>query len=424
MTHSSQLFEQAQRCIPGGVNSPVRAFKGVGGTPIFIKRGQGAFLIDEDNQRYVDYIGSWGTAILGHAHPKVVEAVQQAVVDGLSFGAPTERETLLAAKVIEYVPSIESVRFVNSGTEATMSAIRLARAFTGRDKILKFEGCYHGHSDSLLVNAGSGALTLGVPSSPGVTADTAKDTLTATFNDLDSVAALFEQQGNDIACIIIEPVTGNMNCILPSPGFLQGLREICDRYQALLIFDEVMTGFRVGLGGAQEKFNVMPDLTTLGKVIGGGMPVGAFGGREDIMAQMAPVGPVYQAGTLSGNPIAMAAGLVNMQEISRPGFYEALEQKTLALTNGLSEIAQAANVPFKATAIGGMFGIFFHEGDEPVSCFSQVQACDLEHFKLFFHQMLAEGVYLAPSSYEAGFVSFAHDDETLKQTLEAAERVL
>lgn len=424
MTQSNKLFEQAQQCIPGGVNSPVRAFKGVGGTPIFMKRAQGAYLIDEDNQRYVDYMGSWGTAILGHAHPKVVAAVQKAVEDGLSFGAPTARETELAAKVIQHVPSIKSVRFVNSGTEATMSAIRLARAYTGRDRILKFEGCYHGHSDSLLVNAGSGALTLGVPSSPGVPADVAKDTLTATFNDLDSVTALFEQHGKDIACIIVEPVAGNMNCILPNAGFLEGLREICDQYQSLLIFDEVMTGFRVGLGGAQEKFDVMPDLTTLGKVIGGGMPVGAFGGKEDIMAQMAPVGAVYQAGTLSGNPIAMAAGLVNLEEIEKPGFYEAIEKKSKALTNGLAEIATAAGIPFKTNAIGGMFGLFFHEGDAPVTSFSQVQACDLERFKLFFHQMLAEGVYLAPSGYEAGFMSLAHDDETLKHTLDAAQRVL
>lgn len=423
-TQSSKLFEQAQRYIPGGVNSPVRAFKGVGGTPVFIKRAQGAYLIDEDDQQYVDYIGSWGTAILGHAHPKVVEAVQKAALNGLSFGAPTAQETQLAAKIIQHIPSIQSVRFVNSGTEATMSAIRLARAFTGRDKILKFEGCYHGHSDALLVKAGSGALTLGVPSSPGVPADVVKDTLTATFNDLDSVASLFEKEGNNIACIIVEPVSGNMNCILPNVGFLEGLREICDRYQSVLIFDEVMTGFRVGLGGAQAKFNVMPDLTTLGKVIGGGMPVGAFGGREEIMAQMAPVGPVYQAGTLSGNPIATAAGLVNMEEIEKPGFYEALEQKTIALTEGLTQRAKAAGVPFKANAIGGMFGLFFHPGEGPVTCFSHVQACDLERFKRFFHQMLAEGVYLAPSGYEAGFVSIAHDETTLKLTLDAAERVL
>lgn len=424
MTHSHKLFEQAQRYIPGGVNSPVRAFKGVGGTPIFIKQGRGAYLIDEDNRRYVDYMGSWGTAILGHAHPKVVEAVQSAAMRGLSFGAPTAVETQLATKIIQHVPSVQSVRFVNSGTEATMSAIRLARAFTRRDKMLKFEGCYHGHSDSLLVKAGSGPLTLGIPSSPGVPLDVTQNTLTATFNDLDSVAAIFEKEGNNIACIIVEPVPGNMNCILPDPDFLEGLREICDRYQSLLIFDEVMTGFRVTLGGAQTRFGVMPDLTTLGKVIGGGMPVGAFGGREDIMAQMAPLGPVYQAGTLSGNPIAMAAGLVNMEEIEKPGFYDALEKKTQALTQGLTEIARAAGVPFKTNAIGAMFGIFFHEGDEPVRSLAQAQACDLERFKRFFHQMLKEGVYLAPSGYETGFISLAHNDATLKHTLMAAEKAM
>lgn len=423
MIQSEQLFNEAQRYIPGGVNSPVRAFKGVGGTPVFIQRGEGAYLVDEDQQRYVDYVGSWGAAILGHAHPVVVQAVQAAAKHGLSFGAPTAAETKLAAKVIQHVPSIEQVRFVNSGTEATMSAIRLARAVTGRNKILKFEGCYHGHSDALLVKAGSGALTLGIPSSPGVPADVVKDTLTATFNDLDSVTALFEQEGKNIACIIVEPVPGNMNCVLPDPHFLSSLREICDRYGSLLIFDEVMTGFRVALGGAQTLFNVMPDLTTLGKVIGGGMPVGALGGKEAFMAQMAPLGAVYQAGTLSGNPIAMAAGLVNMEEIEQTGFYEGLAQKTRALTEGLVDLAKAAGIPFKANAIGGMFGIFFHEGDEPVRCFAQVQACDLERFKRFFHQMLQAGVYFAPSAYEAGFVSSAHDKTTLQETLEAAEQV-
>lgn len=423
MTQSDLLFEEALRYIPGGVNSPVRAFKGVGGTPLFFKRAEGAYLIDEDNQRYVDYMGSWGTAILGHAHPKVVAAVLEAAMNGLSFGAPTAREVKMAAKVISLVPSVECVRFVNSGTEATMSAIRLARAFTKRDKIVKFEGCYHGHSDALLVKAGSGALTLGVPSSPGVPAVVAKDTYTATFNDLDSVLALFEQDGQDIAAIIVEPVAGNMNCILPDDGFLQGLRDICDRYQSLLIFDEVMTGFRVALGGAQTRLKVMPDLTTLGKVIGGGMPVGAFGGKEHIMSQMAPVGSVYQAGTLSGNPVAMAAGWINLQEIEQPGFYDDLEEKTQRLVLGLCERAKAAGIPFKTNAIGGMFGIFFHEGDEPVTQFAQVQACNIERFKQFFHGMLAEGVYLAPSGYEAGFVSLAHDDATLAHTLDAAERV-
>ncbi|MDF3054518.1 MAG: glutamate-semialdehyde--aminomutase [Gammaproteobacteria bacterium] len=424
MINSNQLFEQAQRYIPGGVNSPVRAFKGVGGTPLFIKRAHGAYLIDEDNKQYVDYMGSWGTAMLGHAHPRVIEAVQKAATLGLSFGAPTTAETQLAIKIIEHMPSIQSVRFVNSGTEATMSAIRLARAFTKRDKMLKFEGCYHGHSDSLLVKAGSGPLTLGVPSSPGVPSDLTQHTLVATFNDLDSVAACFEKEGQNIACIIVEPVPGNMNCILPNPGFLEGLRDICDYYQSLLIFDEVMTGFRVALGGAQTRFGITPDLTTLGKIIGGGMPVGAFGGREDIMAQMAPLGPVYQAGTLSGNPIAMAAGLVNMEEIEKPGFYEAIEQKTLTLTRELTKIAITAGVPFKTNAIGGMFGVFFHEGDEPIRLFSQVQACDMERFKQFFHQMLAEGVYLAPSGYEAGFLSLAHNEVTLSHTLNAAAKVL
>lgn len=423
MTQSNLLFNEAQRYIPGGVNSPVRAFKGVGGIPLFFKQASGAYLIDEDNQRYVDYMGSWGTAILGHAHPGVVRAVQQSALEGLSFGAPTSREVQMAAKVISLVPSVQCVRFVNSGTEATMSAIRLARAYTHRDKILKFEGCYHGHSDALLVKAGSGALTLGVPSSPGVPATVAKDTYTATFNDLDSVRALFEKDGDAIAAIIVEPVAGNMNCILPDPGFLEGLRDICNHYQSLLIFDEVMTGFRVALGGAQARFNVMPDLTTLGKVIGGGMPVGAFGGKEEIMAQMAPVGPVYQAGTLSGNPIAMAAGLVNLTEVAKSNFYTDIEQKTQNLMRGLSDRAKDAGIPFKTNAMGGMFGMFFSEGDEPVRLFSQVQACNLERFKRFFHAMLAEGVYFAPSGYEAGFLSAAHDDATLKATLDAVERV-
>ena len=422
MTRSHDLFVEAQRFIPGGVNSPVRAFKGVGGEPVFIRRAEGAYVVDEDDRRYVDYVGSWGPMVLGHAHPDVIRAVQETAADGLSFGAPTVLETRLAERVCGLVPSIEKVRFVSSGTEATMSAIRLARGFTGRDAIVKFEGCYHGHADSLLVKAGSGALTLGVPTSPGVPADLAQHTLTLPFNDLDPLWQVFRQMGEKIAAIIVEPVAGNMNCVPPVPGFLEGLREACDGYGALLIFDEVMTGFRVALGGAQAVYGVRPDLTTLGKVIGGGMPVGAFGGRADVMDRIAPLGPVYQAGTLSGNPVAMAAGLTTLDLVARPGFFEALGATTARLTAGLRERAQAAGIPLVSNEVGGMFGLFF-TGAPAVRSFADVMACDVERFRRFFHGMLTEGVYLAPSAFEAGFVSSAHGETELEQTWRAAEGV-
>ena len=417
---SHALFEQARQCIPGGVNSPVRAFKGVGGEPPFIQRAQGAWLWDEDGNRYIDYVGSWGPMILGHAHPAVIGAVKAAAEQGLSFGAPTRAEVEMAQKVCELVPSIEKVRMVNSGTEATMSAIRLARGFTGRDRILKFEGCYHGHADSLLVKAGSGALTLGVPTSPGVPEGFAAHTLTLDYNDLDPVRELFKQSGDRIACIIVEPVAGNMNCVPPVPGFLEGLREVCDQYGTVLIFDEVMTGFRVALGGAQALYGVRPDLTTLGKVIGGGMPVGAFGGRADIMDRIAPEGPVYQAGTLSGNPVAMAAGLATLEAVAREGFFESLCERTAELARGLKERAQRAGLPLTTCSVGGMFGLFFTE-ETKVTRFSQVTACDVERFRRFYHAMLDAGVYLAPSAFEAGFVSAAHGEEEIIATLEAAE---
>ncbi|MBI3773230.1 MAG: glutamate-1-semialdehyde 2,1-aminomutase [Gammaproteobacteria bacterium] len=422
MTRSHELFKAAQHHIPGGVNSPVRAFRGVGGEPIFFKRGQGAYLWDEDNNKYIDYVASWGPMILGHAHPKVIAAVEEAIKNGLSFGAPTALETMMADKVCEIMPSIEMIRMVNSGTEATMSAIRLARGFTGRDKIVKFEGCYHGHADSLLVKAGSGALTLGVPTSPGVPVALAEHTITLAYNDLEQVRQTFAHVGGQIACIIVEPVAGNMNCIPPAPGFLEGLRKICDEYESVLIFDEVMTGFRVALGGAQAYYKVNPDLTTLGKVIGGGMPVGAFGGSREIMEQIAPLGPIYQAGTLSGNPVAMAAGLANLEEISKPGFYEALSEKTARLVQGLVTRARAFDIPFTENHVGGMFGIFFSD-EAKVENFNQVTQCNIDRFKLFFHGMLAEGIYLAPSAYEAGFVSAAHSDGDIKNTLIAAEKV-
>lgn len=422
MPHSKILFQQAQQYLPGGVNSPVRAFKSVGGTPIFFKRAKGAYLIDAGEKHYIDYVGSWGPAILGHAHPAVVRAVQEAAENGLSFGAPSALETELAMKICQHLPAIERVRLVNSGTEATMSAIRLARGFTGRDKILKFEGCYHGHADSLLVKAGSGGLTFGIPSSQGVTATVAADTYNATYNDLNSVASIFEKHGRDIAAIIVEPIAGNMNCVLPVPGFLQGLRDICDHYQSVLIFDEVMTGFRVGLGGAQEYYAIKPDLTTLGKVIGGGLPVGAYGGKKEIMAHISPQGGVYQAGTLSGNPLAMAAGLANFQEIEAPMFYPNLAAKTQQLTEGLQQRARAANIPLSVNYAGGLFGLFFTDIN-PVTLFSQVMQCNLPRFKEFFHGMLAEGVYLAPSAYEAGFVSTMHTDLEITKTLDAAEKV-
>jgi len=421
MTRSEQLFEQAQRHIPGGVNSPVRAFKGVGGTPVFIERAAGAYLYDADGRRYIDYVGSWGPMILGHAHPEVIETVLETARKGLSFGAPTELEVRIADKVSELVPSMELVRMVSSGTEATMSAIRLARGHTGRDKIVKFEGCYHGHSDSLLVKAGSGALTLGEPSSPGVPAALAELTLTLQYNDLEQVRQVFDQMGDEIACIIVEPVAGNMNCIPPRPGFLEGLRELCDRHGTVLIFDEVMTGFRVALGGAQGHYGVTPDLTTLGKVIGGGMPVGAFGGKRQIMESIAPLGPVYQAGTLSGNPVAMAAGLKTLELISEPGFFEALSAKTERLITGLVEAGRAAGVPVTENHLGGMFGLFFTDADQ-VTDFAGATACDQEAFKAFFHAMLDRGIYLAPSAFEAGFVSAAHTEADLDQTLEAARQ--
>lgn len=422
MSRSETLFQAAQIHIPGGVNSPVRAFKGVGGTPVFFKSGKGAYIFDEDDRRYIDYIGSWGPMILGHAFPPVIEAVRKALDNGLGFGAPTAIETTMADKVCELVPSMEMVRMVSSGTEATMSAIRLARGFTGRDKIVKFEGCYHGHSDSLLVKAGSGALTLGEPNSPGVPESLAMHTITLTFNDIDSVKNAFAEVGDQVACIIVEPVAGNMNCIPPLPGFLEGLRDVCDQYDCVLIFDEVMTGFRVALGGAQAHYGVRPDLTTLGKVIGGGLPVGAFGGKKEIMSHIAPLGPVYQAGTLSGNPLAMAAGLAMLNALCEPGIHEQLSAKSEYLTQGMQVLADKHNIPFTTTCVGGMFGLFFTQTDT-ITGFADATACDTSRFGRFFHGMLAEGVYLAPSAFEAGFISNAHEEADLDATLAAADRV-
>ncbi len=419
---TSPLFITAQQYIPGGVNSPVRAFKGVGGDPVFIQRAQGAYLYEPSGKRYIDYVASWGPMGAGHAHPKIVKAVQEAAANGLSFGAPTVIETRIAEKICGLVPSIELVRMVNSGTEATMSAIRLARGYTGRDQIVKFTGCYHGHADSLLVKAGSGVLTLGLPNSPGVPASLAEHTLTLNYNDLEQVKTVFAEMGSQIACIIVEPVAGNMNCIPPVPGFLQGLREVCDEYGTVLIFDEVMTGFRVALGGAQNYYNVKPDLTTLGKVIGGGMPVGAFGGKREIMAEIAPLGPVYQAGTLSGNPVAMAAGLATLEIISEPDFYVELSAKTENFVSELLALAKTANIPMTGVSIGGMFGLIFTTLDK-VENFDQVSACDVERFKKFFHGMLEKGIYLAPSAFESGFVSSAHSQEDIEMTLSAAEQV-
>lgn len=421
MSRSESLFQQAQRRIPGGVNSPVRAFKGVGGTPVFFRRAEGARMYDEDGRAYIDYVGSWGPMIVGHNHPRVIAAVQEQVGLGLSFGAPTAIEISMADKVCELVPSMDMVRMVNSGTEATMSAIRLARGYTGRTRIVKFEGCYHGHSDSLLVKAGSGALTLGVPDSPGVPADLAAHTITLTYNNLDDVRRVFAETGDEIAAVIVEPVAGNMNCILPVPGFLEGLREICDEYDTVLVFDEVMTGFRVSLGGAQARYGVMPDLTTLGKIIGGGMPVGAFGGRRDIMEQIAPLGPVYQAGTLSGNPVAMSAGLTVLELITEPGFHEQLGRRATRLLSGLRERAGAAGIPLITSQAGAMWGMFFTDR-ECVECLDQVMRCDRERFGHFFHAMLEEGIYLAPSAFEAGFISSAHSDADIDETLAAAEK--
>lgn len=418
MSTSDTLFSAAKKYIPGGVNSPVRAFKSVGGTPLFISRAEGAYLYDSENKQYIDYIGSWGPMVAGHSHPKVIKAVMQAVQSGLSYGAPTEAETKMAEKICQLIPSMDMVRMCNSGTEATMSAIRLARGFTGRDKIIKFEGCYHGHSDGLLVNAGSGALTLGVPSSPGVPASFAEHTLTATFNDQQSVEDLFKQYQGEIACIIVEPVAGNMNCIPPTEGFLEYLRSSCDKHSSVLIFDEVMTGFRVAKGGAQSLYSVTPDMTTLGKIIGGGMPVGAFGGREEIMHHLAPLGPVYQAGTLSGNPVAMAAGLATMDIISENGFYETLTEKAKKLVSGVKEAADNNGIALSTNLVGGMFGLFFTE-EKQITRFDQVMACDAERFKSFFHHMLSRGVYLAPSAFEAGFISTAHTDADIHNTVTA-----
>lgn len=422
MSRSHDLFVAAQKHIPGGVNSPVRAFNGVGGDPVFFKRANGAYLFDEDDRQYIDYVASWGPAILGHAHPDVIKEVQDAAVNGLSFGAPTAIETEMADMLCKIVPSMDMVRMVSSGTEATMSAIRLARGYTGRDKIVKFEGCYHGHADSLLVKAGSGMLTLGVPTSPGVPTSLADHTITLTYNDINEVKQAFSEIGDQIACIIVEPVAGNMNCIPPVPGFLEGLREVCDEYGTVLILDEVMTGFRVSLGGAQGLYGITPDLTTLGKVVGGGMPVGAFGGKKEIMEHIAPLGPVYQAGTLSGNPIAMAAGLKTMQLISQPGFYDELSSKVEHLVNGIMTAAKDAGIPMTENHVGGMFGLFFTDIPNVVN-FAQTSACDIERFKKFYNGMLKEGIYLAPSAYEAGFVSAAHTDEDLENTIEAAARV-
>ncbi len=422
MSHNEQLFERSLKLIPGGVNSPVRAFRSVGGTPVFIKRGHGAYVWDEDDKQYIDYVGSWGPMILGHAHSAVISAVKQAAENSLSFGAPTARELEMAELLIRLVPSMEQVRLVSSGTEATMSAIRLARGFTNRSKILKFEGCYHGHADALLVKAGSGALTFGQPSSAGVPPEVAAHTLTLAYNDSQAVEDLFAKIGDEIACIIVEPVAGNMNLIAPAPGFLETLRAECSRHGAVLIFDEVMTGFRVALGGAQALYGIRPDLTTLGKVIGGGLPVGAFGGRADIMACLAPVGPVYQAGTLSGNPVAVAAGLTTLQLVQQPGFYEHLAARTRQFVEGLCAVARDQGVNLSAQSVGGMFGVYFSE-KIPTS-YAEVMQCDKEAFNRFFHAMLDEGIYLAPSAFEAGFVSASHGEDEIAKTLEAARHAL
>lgn len=418
----TSLFEQAQRVIPGGVNSPVRAFKAVGGEPIFIDHATGAYLYDTDNKRYIDYVLSWGPMILGHAHPSVISAVTEQLTKGLSFGAPTEVETMLANKVCQLIPSIDKIRFVSSGTEATMSAIRLARGFTGRDKIIKFEGCYHGHSDSLLIKAGSGALTLGVPSSPGVPDSLAEHTITLEYNNTEQIQHVFDDIGDQIACIIVEPVAGNMNCIPPRPGFLESLRQCCDKFSSVLIFDEVMTGFRLGIEGAQGYYGVSPDLTTLGKVIGGGMPVGAFGGKHNIMDFIAPEGPVYQAGTLSGNPVAMAAGLATLTAIEQDGFYHNVFSNTDELVRGLKHAANEHGIPMTTNHVGSMWGCFFTE-DAQVSNYQQVMSGNIARFSQFFHGMLEKGVYLAPACYEAGFMSSAHSQEDIQLTIHFAGEV-
>jgi len=422
MTRSETLFEDANKILPGGVNSPVRAFQRVGGKPLFIKHSEGAYLTDEDDKQYIDYIGSWGPMIAGHNHPEVAAQVISAISHGLSFGAPTEIETIMAEKVTQLMPSIEMIRMVSSGTEATMSAIRVARGFTGRDKIVKFEGCYHGHCDALLVKAGSGALTLGEPDSLGVPASVAQHTVTLEYNNIEQVEAFFAEAGDQVAAVIVEPIAGNMGCVPPVPGFLEALKAQTTQAGALLIFDEVMTGFRVNLGGAQAQYNVVPDLTTLGKVIGGGMPVGAFGGRRDVMSVVAPLGGVYQAGTLSGNPIAMTAGLATLSLIEQPGFFETLSIRTEQLVTGLKTAAADAGIDFSTNQVGGMFGFFFAAAD-PVTRFSEVMDADAARFNLFFNGMLEQGINLAPSPFESGFVSGAHTEQDIEQTLDAASKV-
>ncbi len=423
MTHSTKLFNRAQTVIPGGVNSPVRAFKGVGGTPVFFKSAHGPYLVDVDNKKYIDYVCSWGPLIHGHAHPAILKTLTSALPQGLGFGAPTEIEVEMAELITHLIPSIQQVRMVNSGTEATQSAIRLARGFTGRNKILKFEGGYHGHSDGLLAKSGSGLLTFGLPDSPGVPESFTKETLIAPFNNIEAVNAIFKTFGSDIAAIIVEPVAGNMNCIPPLPDFLPGLRALCDTYKSLLIFDEVITGFRVALGGAQALYQVKPDLTCLGKIIGGGLPVGAFGGRRDIMDYLAPKGPVYQAGTLSGNPIALTAGLATLQLLKEPGIYENLNKSTQYLMNGLKSIAKQFGLPLQTHQIGGLFGLFFTT-ENAITHFEHVKNCHIERFKQFFHGMLQNGVYLAPSAFESGFVSTVHTQKVMDDTLEAAHSVI
>ncbi len=422
LSRSKALFRRARRLIPGGVNSPVRAFGSVGGTPPFIASGKGAYVTDVDGNRYVDYVGSWGPLILGHADPGVVRAVKKAASAGTSFGAPTEGEVEIAELVCKAVPSMQQVRFVSSGTEATMSAIRLARGATGRKKILKFAGCYHGHSDSLLVGAGSGVATLGIPGSPGVPEEFVKLTIQVPFNDLSSVASAFKHHGEDLACVLVEPVAGNMGCVPPLPGFLQGLRDLCDRHGVLLVFDEVMTGFRVAWGGAQCLHKVKPDLTTFGKVIGGGLPAAAYGGRKELMQEIAPSGPVYQAGTLSGNPLAVAAGLETLRRLAEPGVYDALGEKTRLLSEGLAARAEAAGLELTTAAVGGMFGFFFHPG--PVRNFEDAKKAHEGRFQVFFQSLLEQGIYLAPSPFEAGFVSLRHGRKELRGTLQAAEIAL
>lgn len=419
---TKKLFDEAKKRIPGGVNSPVRAFKAVSGTPLFINKASGPYLYDSEDKKYLDYVGSWGPMILGHAHPEIVKVVNDAAKCGLSFGAPTEIETQMANKICDLMPSIEKIRMVNSGTEAAMSAIRLARGYTGRDIIIKFEGCYHGHTDSLLVKAGSGALTFGVPTSPGVPTDLAKYTVTLTYNDIHQLQDTFEKIGNKVAAVIIEPIAGNMSLVPGNQEFLNTLRELCNKHQSVLIFDEVMTGFRVALGGAQSIFNITPDITILGKIIGGGMPVGAFGGKENIMNHIAPDGPIYQAGTLSGNPVAMSAGLTTLNLISSEDFFNLLEHKTKILVDGITKSAEKIGVPLAMNYVGGMFGLFF-TNEKTIDSFEKVINCNKEHYNIFFHGMLEEGIYLAPSSYEAGFVSSSHSDDDIKLTIDTAEKI-